>query len=120
MGGCVRLRSACRRLARLGVGELLLIDGDRVDATNLARQQYRFDQIGQLKTAALAETIAGTAPLTHIKTASVWLDKENIVPLLSDWPIICECLDRPESKALLTNTVLSSLPDATLVAASVR
>lgn len=109
---------AAIELARLGVGELLLIDGDQVDATNLARQQYRFDQIGQLKTAALAETIAGTAPLTHIKTAGVWLDKENIVPLLSDWPIICECLDRPESKALLTNTVLSSLPDATLVAAS--
>lgn len=105
-------------LARLGVGRLLLIDGDRVDPTNLARQHYRIDQIGQLKTEALVTILAECAPLTTVETQSVWLDGENIVPLLADWPLICECLDRPEAKALLTEHVLRDLPDSILVGTS--
>lgn len=105
-------------LARLGVGRLLLIDGDNVDPTNLARQHYSLAQIGQPKTAALADTLAAAAPLTTVETATVWLTEENIPSLLSGWPLICECLDRPDSKAALTTTVLTALPDATLVAAS--
>lgn len=105
-------------LARLGVGRLLLIDGDHVDPTNLARQQYSFDQLGQAKTDALAATIARCAPLTTVERATVWLTADNIAPLLADWPLICECLDRPEAKATLTQTVLSALPEATLIGAS--
>ena len=33
-------------LARADVGKLILIDFDRVDITNLHRQQYKADQIG--------------------------------------------------------------------------
>lgn len=105
-------------LARLGVGRLLLIDGDSVDPTNLARQHYRIDQIGQAKTTALAQTISDSAPLTTVETASCWLTAENIPTLLSDWPFVCECLDRPDTKAMLTTTVLSTLPEHTLVTAS--
>ena len=32
-------------LARAGIGRLILIDFDRVDITNLHRQQYKADQI---------------------------------------------------------------------------
>ncbi|MEE0435174.1 MAG: sulfur carrier protein ThiS adenylyltransferase ThiF [Peptococcaceae bacterium] len=105
-------------LARLGVGRLLLIDGDTVDPTNLARQHYTISQIGQLKTQALATTLANFAPLTQVETATVWLNKDNIAPLLTDWPLICECLDHPENKALLTQTILTALPNATLVGSS--
>ena len=34
-------------LARAGIGRLILCDFDRVDITNLHRQQYRADQIFQ-------------------------------------------------------------------------
>ncbi|MEE0511831.1 MAG: sulfur carrier protein ThiS adenylyltransferase ThiF [Peptococcaceae bacterium] len=105
-------------LARLGVGRLLLIDGDTVDPTNLARQHYTLAQIGQKKADALADTIRGSAPLTQVETAPVWLAASNIQSLLGDCPFICECLDRPETKALLTNTVLSSLPRSILIGAS--
>ena len=36
-------------LARAGIGKLILIDFDKVDVTNLHRQQYKAYQIGQYK-----------------------------------------------------------------------
>jgi len=44
-------------LARAGIGRLILIDFDRVDLTNLHRQQYKANQIGKYKTDALAENL---------------------------------------------------------------
>ena len=44
-------------LARAGVGSLHLIDFDRVDMSNLNRQQYFVRQLGQYKTDALRETL---------------------------------------------------------------
>ena len=41
-------------LARLGIGKLILIDFDKVDITNLHRQQYKASQVGIHKTEALA------------------------------------------------------------------
>ena len=49
-------------LARAGIGKLILIDFDRVDITNLHRQQYKADQIGMYKTVALAENLKELAP----------------------------------------------------------
>ena len=40
-------------LTRIGVGHLHLSDSDRVDLTNLNRQQYFLDQVGRYKTEAL-------------------------------------------------------------------
>ena len=37
-------------LARAGIGKLILIDFDRVDVTNLNRQQYKASQLGMNKT----------------------------------------------------------------------
>ena len=50
-------------LARAGIGKLLLIDFDRVDITNLHRQQYKANQIGLYKADALAENLLEIAPL---------------------------------------------------------
>ena len=49
-------------LARAGIGRLRLLDFDRVDITNLHRQQYKASQIGQYKTEALAENLREIAP----------------------------------------------------------
>ena len=42
-------------LARAGIGKLILIDFDKVDITNLHRQQYKVSQVGKFKTEALNE-----------------------------------------------------------------
>ena len=105
-------------LARAGVGRLILIDYDRVDITNLHRQQYKANQIGRYKTEALAENLIEIAPYTEIKTLTEKLTEDNLTDLLKDAAIVCEALDRAEAKAMLVNGVLEQLPDCCLVAAS--
>ena len=105
-------------LARAGIGKLILIDFDRVDITNLHRQQYKADQIGMYKTDALADNLREIAPYIELEAHTERITEENAVTLLKDADIICEAFDDAECKAMLTNTVLSELPDKYLVAAS--
>ena len=105
-------------LARAGVGRLLLIDFDRVDITNLHRQQYKANQIGRYKTEALADNLREIAPYIELEMHTERITEENVVTLLKDAEIICEAFDDAECKAMLTNTVLSELPDKYLVDAS--
>ena len=105
-------------LARAGVGRLLLIDFDRVDITNLHRQQYKAAQIGLYKTDALAELLLEIAPYTEIKPVTAKITGENLKELLKDADIVCEAFDRAEAKAMLVNGVLEQLPRCWLVAAS--
>lgn len=44
-------------LARVGVGNLTLVDYDRVEYNNLNRQHYNYSHIGKLKTLALEEQL---------------------------------------------------------------
>ncbi len=105
-------------LARAGLKKLILIDFDRVDITNLHRQQYKAAQVGRYKTEALSENLKEIAPYIEIELYTVRMDESNIPELLKDADVICEAFDCAECKAVLTNTVLEKLPDKFLVAAS--
>ena len=105
-------------LARVGIGKLLLIDFDRVDITNLHRQQYEANQIGLYKADALAKNLSEIAPYTGIQTVTAKITEENFTVLLKDADVVCEAFDNAESKAMLVNGVLEQLPDCYLVAAS--
>jgi sulfur carrier protein ThiS adenylyltransferase len=105
-------------LARAGVGQLILCDYDRVDITNLHRQQYKADQIGMYKTVVLAENLKEIAPYVSVEIHTERITEDNALTLLRSADVICEAFDDAECKAMLTNTVLSELPDKYLVAAS--
>lgn len=105
-------------LARCGIGYLHLIDFDRVDLTNLNRQQYMAAQIGMPKPQALKEELLAVNPYLDIRTDFVKLTEENIPELLKDDRYICEAFDVPEAKAMLTNRILERFPDKVLVGAS--
>ena len=105
-------------LARAGIGKLLLIDFDRVDITNLHRQQYKANQIGCYKADALAENLLEIVPYTEIRTVTEKITEENFADLLKEADIVCEAFDNAESKAMLVNGVLEQLPRCYLVAAS--
>ena len=105
-------------LARAGVGKLILCDFDRVDITNLHRQQYKATQIGMYKTDALADNLREIAPYIELEIHTEHITEDNAVTLLSDADVICEAFDDAECKAMLTEIVLTELPDRYLVAAS--
>ena len=105
-------------LVRAGVGKLILIDFDRVDISNLHRQQYKANQIGMNKTDALQDNILELAPCVTLETHTIRVTEENAVSLLQGADIICEAFDDAEAKAMLTNLVLEKMSDKFLVAAS--
>ncbi len=105
-------------LARAGIGTLIIIDYDRVDITNLHRQQYKANQIGLDKTYALSENLKEIAPYVELETHTVCINEKNATELLKDADIVCEAFDNAECKAMLTNLVLETMPDKYLVAAS--
>ena len=105
-------------LARAGIGKLILIDFDRVDITNLHRQQYKANQIGLYKADALVENLLEIAPYIEITAVTAKITEENLATLLKDADVVCEAFDNAEAKAMLSNGVLEQLPNCYLVAAS--
>ena len=105
-------------LARAGVGHLHLIDFDRVDLTNLNRQQYAVGQLGQYKTDALRETLSLVSPYCNVTCDTIQVTEENLPDLLKTEDYICEAFDRAEAKAMLVSGVLEHFPEKYLVAGS--
>ena len=104
-------------LARAGVGTLWLFDFDRVDISNLHRQQYKISQLGMYKCDAMKELVSEINPYCNVITHTVRLAEENLT-LVSDCDIVCECFDNAECKAMLVNTVSERYPDKYIVSAS--
>ncbi|MBQ8514799.1 MAG: sulfur carrier protein ThiS adenylyltransferase ThiF [Ruminococcus sp.] len=104
-------------LARAGVGTLYLIDFDRVDISNLNRQQYKASQLGLYKTEAMKQNLAEITPYCKVMINTVKLTEDNL-SLLGDYEIICECFDNAECKAMLVNGTAENYPEKYIVAAS--
>lgn len=105
-------------LARAGVGKLLLIDFDKVDISNLHRQQYKASQVGMYKTEALTENLREIAPYLSIEAYNERITTQNANRLLLEADIICEAFDEAEEKGMFVNYVLENMPEKYVVAAS--
>ncbi len=105
-------------LARAGVKKLVLIDFDRVEMTNLQRQQYKAAQVGMYKAEAMASNLREVAPYLDVEVHVERVTAENAVSLVGEADAIVEAFDKAEAKATLVNVVLEELPEKFLVAAS--
>ena len=106
LAGAGGLGSNCAMmLARSGIGQLVLVDGDVVDESNLNRQHYFPRHLGQSKVLALSEQIRELGG-TRIDARHVRLDARNIPGILSLAPIWVEALDQPEEKRLFVEEAL--------------
>ena len=105
-------------LARIGVGQMLLVDFDIVEPSNLNRQSYYIEHLGMPKTDALAEQLQKINPYIAVRTERIRIDESNAVGLFEGYDIVCEAFDSAVAKAMLTTTLLSSNPEIKIVAAS--
>ena len=98
-------------LARAGVGHLHLIDFDRVDLTNLNRQQYAVGQLGQYKTDALRETLSLVSPYCDVTCDTIKVTEENLPDLLKTEDYICPKRSAGLRPAMLVSGVLEHFPE---------
>lgn len=102
-------------LARSGVGELLLVDFDTVDVTNLNRQMYLIPQLDKPKAEALPEILYQINPYLTYRSVCIKVTPENVKELFSEYPIVCEAFDKPDQKAMLVRELLMQCPETTVV-----
>ena len=102
-------------LARSGVGELLLVDFDTVDVTNLNRQMYLIPQLGKPKAEALPEILYQINPYLTYRSVCIKVTPDNVKELFSEYPIVCEAFDKPDQKAMLVRELLMQCPKTIVV-----
>lgn len=105
-------------LARLGVGNLLLVDFDVVEPSNLNRQSYYISHLGMEKTTAMKNQINEINPFINVEIKNIKVTEDNAVEIFKDWDIVCEAFDKPNFKAILVNKILEELPNTKIVSAS--
>jgi len=88
-------------LVRSGIDHLKIVDFDRVDASNLNRQFYFFDQIGHLKVEALRENLRRIRPDLRLEAVATRIDAGNCQSIFADCDLIVEGFDRQADKKML-------------------
>lgn len=105
-------------LARIGVGQLLLVDFDVVEPSNLNRQSYYISHLGMPKTMALKKQIEEINPFIKVEIQNVRVTEDNVKELFSGYDIICEAFDKADAKSMLVNAALDQFTDIKVVSAS--
>lgn len=100
---------AAEGLARSGVGRLILVDPDRVDPTNLARQTlFLPETVGQLKVEAGAEELRRRVPGVGIEARALRVGPGNVRSLVEGADLVVEGTDRFDAKFLVHDACLSA------------
>jgi sulfur carrier protein ThiS adenylyltransferase len=116
IAGCGGLGSNCAvALARVGIGKLIIADFDVIVESNLNRQYFFYDQIGQKKAYALRENINKINPAVIVEAHDIKLNSKDIVKLYKNCDVVVEAFDLAEMKQMIIETVLSEMPDKYIV-----
>ncbi len=116
IAGAGGLGSNCAvALARVGIGKLIISDFDIVNETNLNRQYFFRDQLGEKKVDALKENIQRINPEVEVISHDIKLNEKNIVDIYKDCDVIVEAFDLAGMKKMLIETCLSEMPHKPVV-----
>lgn len=90
-------------LVRSGIGHLILVDGDKVDESNLNRQlMTNIDNIGKDKTEVWKKRIYKINPNCSVTTITKFINKDNIDELFQyDIDYVVDACDTVSTKILL-------------------
>ena len=97
LGGCV-----CEMLARVGVGNLTLIDGDSFEASNLNRQILcEEDLMGVPKAKVAKKRVNAINSQVSVTSFIEYLDESNMYEQIKDADLAVDCLDTIDSRFVL-------------------
>jgi molybdopterin/thiamine biosynthesis adenylyltransferase len=81
-------------LARMGVGRLRIVDGDRFEDSNLNRQLLStIEGMGQLKSEAARARVARINPSVDVTALTEFVTAENAGAVLAGCDVVVDCLD---------------------------
>jgi|TARA_B100000315_G_scaffold25853_1_gene22258 adenylyltransferase/sulfurtransferase len=94
-------------LTRSGIGEIGIIDHDKVNLSNLHRQTfYNFNDVGKYKVSIIKKKIKKINPGIKVKTSNTKLIKANLKKILSKYDLIVDGSDNFKTKFLLNDYCL--------------
>ena len=105
-------------LARAGVGRLIIADFDKIEPSNLNRQQYSVRQIGLRKATALRANLKNINPFCKCAAHNVKITPSNAGVIFGEADILIEAFDKAEEKSMLIRTWLALRPLRPVIAAS--
>ena len=109
IAGAGGLGSNCAmHLVRAGVQHLTVVDFDVVNESNLNRQFFFRDQIGQKKVEALKENLLRIDPDADIRAVDMRLDASSAREIFADCNIVVEAFDVVDAKVMLVSSFASS------------
>ena len=89
-------------LSRAGVGNIGVVDNDKVNISNIHRQSiYSSKDIGKFKVNVVKQKIKLINPQVNIKTFRVRIEKKNIEKILKNYHFIIDGSDNFKTKFLL-------------------
>jgi adenylyltransferase/sulfurtransferase len=81
-------------LASAGVGKIILVDGDKVDLTNLQRQiLHTTERIGRPKAVSGEATLAAINPEVEVEPISARVGPEELDALIARVDVVLDCTD---------------------------
>ena len=110
--GCGGIGSVlCELLVRGGFLNLTIIDNDLIDETNLQRQNFEEDDIGEFKSNALKEKLKKIDSKIKIEAICTFLDKDNISKICSGCNLIIDCTDNFETRQTINKYCIQNKKD---------
>ena len=96
-------------LSSLGVGNIGIVDDDKVELSNLNRQYiHKMSTLGQDKVTSAKKFIEDFNPKINVMSYKIRLDKDNARELFASYDIIIDCFDNYYSKFVLSDTVVKT------------
>ena len=87
--------------ARLGFEKFVLVDGDKVELSNINRQGYSSHDVGKFKVNALAKRLRQINPHIQIKKYPIFVDLKNAARLVHKADIIIDSIDPDAAQAVI-------------------
>lgn len=78
---------------RFGFEDIVIVDGDKVELTNLNRQNFEKRDIGKFKAECLAKRLLRINPKANIQFHNTFIDSDNVATLLNGVKIAINALD---------------------------